>query len=142
MGRRRFLFAAIVLGLATGRAEATATLSCAIADAALHVDVEATVGHDGLNISGVRGRLDVAARAGTTAVGFDLEQGDLSQFWIEESELRLRLHRIGEGATPDVDLVIVVRRRDAIEQVGRYRLTIGDEPAASTRRGAVTCAMG
>jgi hypothetical protein len=135
-GLRHLIAAALpALLVATGPASATATLTCTVDDRTLGFDVMAAVGHEALSLSGVRGTL-LSKREGLTAT---LGGEDLMQTWIDGEDLRLRFHLFPEEGRPEIDLVVVTRRRTETDHVGRYRLTIGRD---TPRRGAVTCVVG
>ena len=126
----------IVAAVSPGRA--TATLTCDIDSREATFHVMAAVGHEALTLSGVRGAL----RLPQERIDVDLDGEQLLQTWVEGEDLRLRFHIFGEGGRPDIDLMIVTRRKGEIAYAGRYRLTIGEGTGARHRRGTIGCAVG
>ncbi len=117
---------------------ATATLACDVEDRGFAFHLQAAVGHEALTLSGVRGEL----RLPGGAAPIELDGRDLLQTWMVDDDLRLRVHVFGEGDRPDVDLIVVTRRRTETDHAGRYRLTIGAGRAARRVGGRIGCVVG
>jgi len=128
---------AAFLGLSSPAA-ATATLTCSVDDRVMTFDVMAAVGHEALTLSGVKGQL----RPKPAGPAVELGSEALMQTWIEGDDLRLRFHVFAENDGPDLDLMVVTRRRTETDHVGRYRLRIGDGAKARVSRGPITCVVG
>lgn len=143
--------AALIAGAAP--AAATATLSCAVDDRALTLDVQASVAHGmGEALSGFRGEIRVRLKGAPRDFGtLLLEPEHLTQSWIHGRDVRLRLYRDrGEGAHGSVELVLETRSTGGDSSfVGRYALTVdhqrqpGDGAVATLKaRGRATCSLG
>jgi hypothetical protein len=131
------LIAGAVL-LAGEPAFATATLTCDVEEQGHGVHLMATVGHEGLRLDGLRGSIELGP--GSAAV--DLDAGTLMQSWLDDRDLRLRLHVFSEAPRPDLDLLVVTRRRSDTDYVGRYRLTVEVGTERRVRRGRIVCSVG
>ncbi|MDK9696054.1 MAG: hypothetical protein OEL76_06675 [Siculibacillus sp.] len=141
MPRPRTLFAVASLAAAflhPGVAAATATLTCDVEEKSFAFHLQAAVGHEAMTLSGLRGEL----RLDREGIALDLDSEALMQAWIEGGDLRLRFHIYGEADRPDVDFVVLTRRRGETAHPGRYRLIIGGGETRRTRRGAIGCVLG
>lgn len=126
--------------LAPRPANGTSTLGCGADDGVLVFEMQAAVGYEALSVSSLHGELRLK-REGLTAA---LSDGALLQHWIEGDELRLRFHLFAEAGRPEIDFVVVTRRRArspfGASYAGRYRLYLGADRAI--RSGLVTCGFG
>jgi hypothetical protein len=142
MNRARIAFAGAVVFASAGSAAATATLTCAIDDATMKLELLANVGTQASSaINGLRGSPTLKPAKDRPSDTIELARENLAQQWIEEPELRLWLSVTGD-ATPDIDLVIVTRRATDTDFRGRYRVTVRRSGKTFKAAGRVACAFG
>ncbi len=145
------LLAATLAGAAP--AAATATLSCAVDDRAVALDVQASVAYGmGEALSGFRGEIRVRLKGAPADFGtLVLEPEHLTQSWIHGRDVRLRLYRErGEAPHGAVELVLETRSQGSDTSfVGRYALTVdhqrqpGDGAVTTLKaRGRAACSLG
>ena len=133
--------AALAVTLA-GPAQATATLTCDIADAAVAFSLQTAVGSEGATFSGLRGELTVKTGGGRPDGTVEIGQDNVAQRWIDGPELRLWLQHPGSEMGPVIDLVIVTRATSDTDYAGRYRLTLRAKGKTWQHKGRVGCVMG
>ncbi|AZN97534.1 hypothetical protein EJ066_09675 [Mesorhizobium sp. M9A.F.Ca.ET.002.03.1.2] len=149
----RTIFCVTTLLLSAGSAFATGGIWCSAEDAAVKFQVEAGVtrGMGGPTFN-FRGDLEVLGRP----IGDDLrktvfEDSNLTQYWLDDKELRLLVYREHEVANTysSVELTILTEAGEESEEGaydGRYSLAIyegaadtGDDGTPAALTGKVSC---
>ena len=122
------LRAALLILLVTGTslAHAARTLNCSIADKSLTLVLEGTIGDGaGESLVSVGGELSPTVAVLSPAFGpFVLERAHITQFWLKDATLNLRLYREIQSPSHEMlEVIIETRRekRDRTAYAGRYR---------------------
>ena len=151
---RNALVAAFMLVLAAAPAHASAGLSCEANDKAVKLSVEAGISRGlGDDVFSFKGTLEIlSANAPKDFRRIEFGKDNLTQRWLDNRNLKLRIYREREGEPHGyVDIVIEAWPRkdsDDIEFRGGYLLTIFDIPKAgadgvtTTLKGRLTCSVG
>jgi hypothetical protein len=129
-----------LLGVRPGLA--TASLSCEAEDKSLKFSAQAVVGHGmGESLSGFQAEIEVLLKGVPENLRkLELAGEHLTQHWLHDREVRLRMYRDGPGPGPEtagsVELVVETKAvaKDEPEHRGRYLLTVST-PGASPWRG-------
>jgi hypothetical protein len=151
---RTIVAAVSILSLAISSAHASAGMSCEASDKAVKLALEAGISRGvGDDFFSFKGKLDIlspGAPQDFRKVVFEKEH--LTQRWLDNRNLKLRIYREREGEPHgSVDLVIEAWPKkdfDDLEFRGGYVLTIFDIPKAgadgrtTTLKGRVTCSAG
>jgi len=143
-----------MLVLAAAPAHASAGLSCEANDKAVKLSVEAGISRGlGDDVFSFKGTLEIlSANAPKDFRRIEFGKDNLTQRWLDNRNLKLRIYREREGEPHGyVDIVIEAWPRkdsDDIEFRGGYLLTIFDIPKAgadgvtTTLKGRLTCSVG
>jgi hypothetical protein len=147
----RTWIAAGLLFLAAASAHASGGLSCEASDKAIKLTVEAGVSRGtGSGFFSFKGELDILAPGAPRDFRkLELGKEHLTQHWLDNRNLKLRIYREREGEPHgSVDIVIEAwPKKDAedLEFRGGYTLTIFDVPKGGSDgkttvlKGRVTC---
>ncbi|HEX8666661.1 MAG TPA: hypothetical protein VF744_21830 [Beijerinckiaceae bacterium] len=160
MDRKHRAAAAAVLALPMALAGirpglATASLSCEAEDKSLKFSAQAVVAHGmGESLSGFQAEIEVLLKGVPEGLRkLELAGEHLTQHWLHDREVRLRMYRDGPGSevAGSVELVVETKAvaKDEPEHKGRYVLTVstpGASPGAEGKtlkaRGRATCSVG
>jgi hypothetical protein len=135
----RAIICAIVLLSSAGAAFATGGIWCSADDTAVKFQVDAgvTTGMGGPTFN-FRGDLEILGRP----VGDDLRKtvfkdSDLTQYWLDNKELRLNIYREHElvNTYSSVELTILTKASDEGVYDGRYKLAIYESSADVDKDG-------
>ncbi|WP_214472448.1 hypothetical protein [Mesorhizobium sp. dw_380] len=126
----RTIICITTLVLSTGMAFATGGIWCSVDDAAVKFQVDAgvTTGMGGPTFN-FRGDLEIKARPdGDQLQKTTFENSNLTQYWLDNKELRLNIYREQEVSKTysSVELTILTRARDEGVYDGEYKLAVYD----------------
>jgi hypothetical protein len=135
---RTIIYAALLL-LPAGAASASGGIWCSVDDKAVKFEVGAgvTTGMGGPTFN-FRGDLEILGRPdGDSLRKTVFEDSNLTQYWLDDKELRLNIYREHEAASTynSVELTILTKARDEGEYAGRYKLDIYDAAADTEKDG-------
>lgn len=121
------------LFLSAGTAFATGGIWCSVDDAAVKFQVDAgvTTGMGGPTFN-FRGDLEIKARpAGDELRKTVFENSNLTQYWLDNKELRLNIYSEHQVANTysSVELTILTKASDEGVYDGQYRLAVYDSTA-------------
>ena len=151
---RTILAAVSILSLSVSSAHASAGLSCEASDKTVKLSIEAGISRGlGDDVFSFKGELDIlSAGAPKDFRNVVFEKDHLTQRWLDDRNLKLRIYRERAGEPHgSVDLVIEAwprKESDGIEFRGGYVLTIFDIPKAGADgkttilKGRVSCSVG
>jgi len=150
---RSIFLAAAFLALAILPAQATGAISCTIEDKSLDLSFEGIFSHGvGEGLTDVRGELKAKVDLLANIKSATLERRDVTQFWMFERSLQLRIYRESAGEPHEtLDLVIetIQDRKDEMSYSGTYKGTAshfdqktGPEAKTKTFKGRVSCSVG
>jgi hypothetical protein len=129
----RAIICAAALLLSAGTAFATGGIWCSVDDTAVAFQVEAgvTTGMGGPTFN-FRGELEIKARpAGDRLHKTVFEDSNLTQYWLDNKELRLNIYheRQVASAFDSVELTILTKASDEGVYDGHYKLAVYDSMA-------------
>jgi hypothetical protein len=151
---RTILAAVSILSLSVSSAHASAGLSCEASDKTVKLSIEAGISRGlGDDVFSFKGELDIlSAGAPKDFRNVVFEKDHLTQRWLDDRNLKLRIYRERAGEPHgSVELVIEAwprKESDGIEFRGGYVLTIFDIPKAGADgkttilKGRVSCSVG
>lgn len=142
-----------MLGLGIVTARASAGMSCEASDKAVKLTLEAGISRGvGDDFFSFKGELEILSPGAPRDFRkLELTKDNLTQRWLDNRNLKLRIYRERAGEPHgSVDVVIEAwpRKDDELDYRGGYLLTIFDIPKAGAEgkttilKGRVTCSAG
>ena len=135
----RSIICGLGLFLSAGTAFATGGIWCSVDDAAVKFQVDAgvTTGMGGPTFN-FRGDLEIKARPdGDELRKTVFENSNLTQYWLDNKELRLNIYREHQVANTysSVELTILTKASDEGVYDGQYKLAVYDAAADTDKDG-------
>lgn len=151
---RRLIVAAAASCVLALPAWATGNLGCSVDDAAMELNIESVISYGfGEPIVSLRGEIKLKDKAALEHFGtIEFNRNQVSQYWLEGSDLRLYIYRDLEVKSVSGSLDLVIKTLSVDDEggfEGRYRLEVSYRGDADTgesqkieKEGPITCFAG